>query len=143
MKALTPAAFQLVAPENWSDYVCHVVRVEEQMWTNDWLTDIAIDSFVIETDVNSSTDNSDDEDMGSRVVNQPQPYQWDDQAWCDETKLLVGETCEEGKLRCSLGQAREICHLDTPHGRGSFIVEVYMTLPEQTNQDLLVDRAVK
>lgn len=35
VKALTPAAFQLVAPENWSDYVCHVVRVEEQMWTND------------------------------------------------------------------------------------------------------------
>ncbi|XP_042144476.1 uncharacterized protein LOC115328335 [Ixodes scapularis] len=64
VEALTPVALQQVTAENWSSYVHHAIGVEERMWADDGLVDIASDRLVIETDEDSTTDSSDDEDMG-------------------------------------------------------------------------------
>ncbi|XP_040075170.2 uncharacterized protein LOC120847464 [Ixodes scapularis] len=68
VEALTPVALQQVTAENWSSYVHHVARVEEQMWINHELMDITIDRFIIKTDGDSSTDSSDDKDMDCDIL---------------------------------------------------------------------------
>ncbi|KAG0421989.1 hypothetical protein HPB47_002161 [Ixodes persulcatus] len=68
VEALAPAALQQVTAENWSSYVHNAVRVEERMWANNGLADITMDRFIIETGEDSSTDDSDDEEIGCEAL---------------------------------------------------------------------------
>ncbi|KAG0422550.1 hypothetical protein HPB47_001637 [Ixodes persulcatus] len=68
VEALAPAALQQVTAENWSSYVHNAVRVEERMWANNGLADITMDRFIIEIGEDSSTDDSDDEEIGCEAL---------------------------------------------------------------------------